>query len=146
MIYSWVRSMTSTPISSSKQEAKRPWCSGYGACNTWPWHVQGQKYWHECFKHPRGPNFHPFRTTMSRFWVTAQFLEKCTKWPQMTLTCSRSKIPTHMLHTPPMPKFSSVSLYDESFLSYGPSFGKVHWMTPNGLDLFKVKNTNMHIT
>ncbi len=51
-----------------------------------------------------------------------------------------------MLHTPPGPEFSSVSLYDEPFLSYGPIFGKVHRMTPNDLDMFKVKNTNMHAT
>ncbi len=57
----------------------------------------------------------------------------------------RSKIPTCMLHTPPKPKFSSVSLYDEPFLSYGPIFGTVHRMTPNDLDMFKVKNTNMHV-
>ena len=81
----------------------------------WPWHVQGQIYQHACYIHPRGPNFRPFRSTMSRFWVTAQFLEKCTEWPQMTLTCSRSKIPTCMLHTPLRPKFPSVSLYDEPF-------------------------------
>ncbi len=29
------------------------------------------------------------------------FLERCTEWPQITLTCSRSKIPTCMLYTPP---------------------------------------------
>ena len=65
---------------------------------------------------------------------------------QMTLTCSRSKTPTCMLHTPPMSKFSSVSLHDEPFLSYGPIFGKVYRMTPNDLDMFKVKHTNMHAT
>ena len=51
-----------------------------------------------------------------------------------------------MLHTPLRPKVSSVLLYDEAFLSYGPMFGKVHWMTPNDLDMFKVKNTKMHVT
>ncbi len=48
-----------------------------------------------------------------------------------------------MLHTSPKPKFSSDSLYDEPFLSYGAIFGKVHRMTPNDLDMFKVKNTNI---
>ena len=38
----------------------------------------------------------------------------------MTLICSKSKIPTCMLHIPPRPKFSSVLLYD------GPIFGRVH--------------------
>ncbi len=102
-----------------------------------------------CMLHtPRGPNFCPFRSqsAMSRFWVTAQFLEKCTEWPQITLTCARSKIPTCVLHTTLRPKFSSVLLYCEPFLSYGPIFGKVHRMTPNDLDMFKVKNTTMHVT
>ncbi len=52
-----------------------------------------------------GPKFRPFRTTMSRFWVTAQLSQKCTEWPQITLTCSRSKIPTCMLHTPKFQKW-----------------------------------------
>ena len=39
------------------------------------------------------------------------------------------KIITCILHTPPRPKFLSVSLYDEPFLSYRPIFGKVHQMT-----------------
>ena len=74
------------------------------------------------------------------------YSEKCTEWPQMTFTCSRSKIPICMLQTPPRPKFSSVSLYDEPFSIYRPIFGKVHRMTPNHLDMFKVKNTNMCAT
>ena len=74
------------------------------------------------------------------------FSEKCTKWTQMTFTCSRSKIPTCMLQIPLRPKFLSVSLYDEPFSIYRPIFGKVHRMTPNHLDMFKVKNTKMHIT
>ncbi len=73
------------------------------------------------------------------------FSEKSTEWPQMTLTCSRSQIPTCMLHTPLRPIFLSVLLYDEPLLSYGPILGKVHQMTPNDLDMFKVKNTNIHV-
>ena len=53
----------------------------------------------------------------------------CNAWPQMILTCSRSKIPTCILHTPLRSKFSSLSLYDEPFLSHGPIFRKVHRMT-----------------
>ncbi len=65
---------------------------------------------------------------------------------QMTFFCSRSKIPRWMLDTLPRQIFSSVSLYDELFLSYGPIFRKVHGITPDDLDMFKVKNTNMHVT
>ncbi len=41
-------------------------------------------------------------------------------------------IPTQSLR----PKFSSVPLYDGQLSSYAPPFfGKVHWMTPNDLDM-----------
>ncbi len=108
----------------------------------WPWHIQGQKYQHACYTHTRGPNFRPFRSTMSRFWVMVQFSEKCTEWPKMTLTCSRSKIKTYMLHTPHEAQiFVSFALQWAVF-----EFGKVQWMTPNDLDMFKVKNSNIHAT
>ena len=57
----------------------------------------------------------------------------------MTLTSSRSKIPTCMLHTTPRPKFSSDLLYDELFISYSTIFGKVPWMTQNDVEMFNVK-------
>ncbi len=85
----------------------------------WPSYLQSKKYQHACYTHHWGPNFRPFRSTLSQFWVMAQFSEKCTEWPQMTLTCSRSKIPTCMLHKPPRLKFSSVSLYDQPFWVMG---------------------------
>ena len=46
------------------------------------------------------------------FWVMLWpiFWKSAPNDPQMTLTCSRSKIPRCMSHTPPGPKFSSVSL------------------------------------
>ena len=126
-----------------------------------------------CVQHtPARCNFHPFHSMKSRYRVTPPFLKKytewpqfpsislydkpflsygtifgkCIKWPQMTLICSRSKIPRmHVTYTP-RHKFTSVSLYDELFLSYWPIFGKVHRMSPNYLDIFKVKNTNMRFT
>ncbi len=48
-----------------------------------------------------------------------------------------------MLNTLQRNTFLSISLYGEQFLSYGPIFGKVHRMTPNDLDMSKVKNTNV---
>ncbi len=56
--------------------------------------------------------------------MTVALLTKSSR-AKMTLTCSRSKIPTWMLHTPQTPKFPFVSLYNELFLSNGPIFGKV---------------------
>ena len=73
-------------------------------------------------------------------------LHRIFRYAQKGNYMSRSKIPTCMLHTPPRPKFSSILLHDEQLLTYGPIFGKVHWMKPNDLDMFKVKNTNMHAT
>ncbi len=49
---------------------------------------------------------------------------------QMTLTCSRWKIPVHILHMPPRPKFLLVLLYDEQFSSYGTVWRKVYQGTP----------------
>ncbi len=40
------------------------------------------------------------------------FLKKCTKWPQMTLTCSRSKISIYMLHAPARPNLRKSTLND----------------------------------
>ena len=37
---------------------------------------------------------------------------------------------------PPRPKFSSVLLHNEQFLSYKPIFSKVYRMTPNDFDMF----------
>ncbi len=90
--------------------------------NNLNWYVQGQKYQHACYIYTRGPNFYSFHSTMSHFRATAQFSERCTKWPQMTLASSRSKIPTCIVYAPLMPKFSSVLLCDELFLSYSPIF------------------------
>ncbi len=93
---------------------------------------------------PWGPYFLSFRSTMSRFWVMAQFSEKVHRMTPNDLDMFKVKIPTCMLHTPPRPKFLFVSLYDEPFLSYRPILRKVHQMTPN--DMFKVKNNTMHAT
>ncbi len=50
------------------------------------------------------------------------------------------------MHTPsPSPKLLSILPYNKPFWSYSPIFGKVYWMTPNDLDMFKIKNTNMHV-
>ena len=96
----------------------------------WPW--QGPQYQHAWYIHPPSP----FRSTMSRFWVTVQFSKKCTQWRQMTLTCSESQC-QHACYIHPE---------THVFLGYCPIFWKVHRMTPNDVDMFKVKNTNMHAT
>ncbi len=99
---------------------------------TWPWHVQRQKYQHACYIHIRGPNFRLFHSTMSRFWIMANFWQSAPndpKWhiqgqkyqhachihnrnPNFRLFCSmircfwsRSKIPTFMLRIPLKPNF-----------------------------------------
>ena len=46
---------------------------------------------------------------------------------------------THATCIHPEATFSSISLYDETLSSYAPFFGNVHRMTPNDLDMFKVK-------
>ncbi len=57
----------------------------------WFWHVQGQKYPYAYCTHTRSPNFHPFRSTMGHFRVTAQYWEKHTKWPKNDLDMFKVK-------------------------------------------------------
>ncbi len=96
--------------------------------------------------HPRGTNFRPFRSMMICVCVMLPFSEKCTEWSKTNLARSRSKIWISMLHIPPRPKFSSVSLYCMLFLNY-PLFSEKYTEWPqNDLDMFKVKGTHIHTT
>ncbi len=78
-------------------------------------------------------------------WAVLELRPNFRKSAQNDLDMFKAKN-TKMHVTPPRPKFSSVSLYDEPFLGYSPILEKGHRMTPNDLDMFKVKNTNMHVT
>ncbi len=75
---------------------------------------------------------------------------KCIEWFQNDLDMFKVKIPICTIYIyiyiSMKPKFSSVWLYNKSFLSYAPPFLKVHRIIPMTLTLFKVKNTNMHAT
>ncbi len=67
--------------------------------------------------HPRDPTFRPIGSMMSRFWVTAQFWEKCTEWPQNDLDMFKVKdIYMHNIYIHEAQIF--VSFYDESFSRY----------------------------
>ncbi len=110
----------------------------------WPWQVPGQKCQYACCIHPRGPNFRPFHSAISCFWVTPIFREQCTKWPQMTLTCSRSKLLICMHAIYPrssncrpfrstMHRCQVTSQFRETCTELPP---KWPW-----LDMFKIKNT-----
>ncbi len=76
---------------------------------TWPSHGQGQKYNMDATYIPKCPTFNPFCCTMSHFRAAAQHWEKCTEWPQMTLTYSRPKVHKWILHTLLRFNFSPVS-------------------------------------
>ncbi len=55
--------------------------------------------------HPRSPLFVCFiLKPVNRFRVKGQFCKKCTKWPEMTFTCFRSKIPFYIWHNHGSPK------------------------------------------
>ena len=92
----------------------------------WPWHVKGHKYQYACYIYPRGPNFHPFRSTMSRIRVTSQFWKK-VHWmtPKWSWHVQDHRY-MHMLTTyTPRPKFSSVSFCDEpQVFELWPNIGK----------------------
>ncbi len=93
------------------------------------------------YTNPRGPNFHPFHSAMSRFRVIGKFCEKCTEWLQNDLDLFKIKS-THMhtAYTNETRLFIRFALYQEQLSSYAPVFGKVHRMTPNDLDIFKVNH------
>ncbi len=79
-----------------------------------------KKYQYSWHIDPQSPNSHKFHFAMSCFRAMSQFCEKYTDQPLHDLTCSRLKS-THMhttYRTPPSLIFSTVSLYNESFLSY----------------------------
>ncbi len=97
--------------------------------------LRRQKYPYACYIHPTGPNVCPFCATMSRFWVAAQFWEKCTTWLQNDPRHAQGQKYSYHIHTT-YNKVSSALLYDELW----PSFEKVHQMNPRWLwHLFKVK-------
>ncbi len=101
-----------------------------------PWHFKSQKYPYAYYKHARGPNVIPFSSTMSHIWPTCmiQFWERCTEWPKVTLTFSTPIVAICKLHvhTPPRPKFSFASFYNELFFELQPNLEKsaLVWMTP----------------
>ncbi len=68
----------------------------------WPWHVQGQKYQHAFSIHPSDPNL-ILSLYDETFLSHGPIFRKVHRMTQMTLTCSKSKIPTCMLYTPPPP-------------------------------------------
>ncbi len=112
----------------------------------WASHVQGQKYQHAFSIHPWDPNFRLFCSTMSRFWVTAQFLEKCTKWPWHV----QGQKYQHVCSVHPLP-LSEAQIFVPFALRWAVLelhgfFAKVHRMTQNDLDMLKVKNTNIRAT
>ena len=111
-----------------------------------PFHSMLSRYSQAPFFQLNDPNFRMFHSKISCFCIMANFWKSAPNDPKWPWHIQGQKYQHAMLHTPPRPKFSSVSLYDELFLTFGPSFGKVHRMTPNDLNMFKVKNTKMHTT
>ena len=107
----------------------------------WSCHIQGQKYAYAYHIHPqpKGPNFHPFHSTISRFQLHS-FSRKMDQMAPNDLDMFKVKI-THM-HTTCIPDaqiFLSVSLYNEQVSIYAP-LSEIKWPQMTR----KVKNTKMH--
>ena len=83
---------------------------------------------------------------ISHFWVTGQFSEKCTECPQITLTFSRSKIPTCVLHTHPRPGFCPFHSRIRRFWVMEQILERCTKCPPKDLGMFEVQNTNMRVT
>ena len=111
----------------------------------WPW--QGQKCQHAFSIHPWDPNFPLFHSIMSCFWVTAQFVEKCTEWmtPKDLDMFKVKNTNMHATYTTKAQIYIRFALRWDIF-EFWPNLRKMHWMTPNDFDRFKVNNTNMHST
>ncbi len=88
--------------------------------------------------HPQSPQFRPFRSIVSLF--RPKFVKSAPNHPKMTLKCSSSRVSICILHTHTRHTLSSVALYDEPFLHYGPILWKVHHMTPRWPWHFQLKN------
>ncbi len=81
------------------------------------------KYQYAYHIHTQCPDFHLFHSTLSHFRATAQFWEKCTKWPQNCLDMFKVKsIHTYVtyIHTDQFFFYFPVG----AFLSYGPILDK----------------------
>ncbi len=120
-----------------------------------PWHVQGQKYQYACYIHIWDPNFHPLCSTMSHFWVMAQFWKECTVWPQNGLDKFKIKSTCICLqNTPQRPILcafrSTMSCFQVMPLSLSLFFffwgGGSAPNDPKWLWHFHGKSTNMHAT
>ncbi len=88
----------------------------------WPWYVQNvikNTNMHATYT-PETQIFVRFTLWLAIFEYRPFFQKSDQMSPQMTLTCSRLKIPICMLYTPPRPKFLSVSLYNEPIFRYAP--------------------------
>ncbi len=99
-----------------------------------------------CYIHTWGPHFRMLYTVRWAFFNYGPIFGKGARIndPKWHWHVQGKKYQPACYIYPPRPKVSSFSFYDEQFFSYSPIFGKGHWMTPNGLDMFKVRNTNMH--
>ncbi len=89
------------------------------------------------------PKFHPFRSKTSCCWVTCHFEKSAPNDHIMILNPTRSNVPNtlHVLQVSTRPKFHSVSLYHEPFLSYWPFWEKCTKWPQNDLKPYKVKCT-----
>ena len=94
---------------------------------------------------PKAQIFIYFSLQGAIFWVTAQFSEKYTEWPQMTLTCPRSKHQYAYYIHPRGPSFLFRSMVS-CFRIMAQFREKCTEWDQNDLDIFKVKRTNMDIT
>ena len=96
-------------------------------CPKGPLHIQGQTYQCIPITHTQGITF--LTILKVQFQVTAQYWNKnAPSDPKMTLTWS--KVPDILIpHMPLGPKFLSFSLYEEPFISYGPSLRKALWVS-----------------
>ena len=97
---------------------------------------------HDYFIHVTGSSFSLYHEPFSTY---VHCFLKCTQWPQNDF--DMFKVRNTMLHIPPEALiFICFTLRWAAFKLHIFLFGKVHWMTPNDLEMSRVKGTHIHTT
>ncbi len=113
---------------------------------SWPWHVQGQRYtW--CILHASlTPKLHSISLYDESFPKYRPFWDKCTEWPQNDLDMLKVKnINMHAAYIPEAQTFVSFAL-PWAIFELQSNFGKNSPNDPKMTWHIQCQNTNMHTT
>ncbi len=110
--------------------------------------VNGQMYPNMLYYHPWNPNLNPVHFKASHFRVTGHsgsehWMASNWTWAMSNTT---SNVPPYAVLVPLSPKFQSVLLYGQPFLSYRPYWGNFTVWLPNSLEHKRSKIRHICLT